>query len=136
MANWFSNVRDRLKSYLSGLQVRPLLSLVLVGVLLLTTGLNHEGEAYGRGNRQDITKKVLERVHENDSPRPKTTGEWQKEDRETANNVNERGRRITEQAGAAFKEFGSGYGEAMKDATQDAQESAARTGQNLMDRVN
>lgn len=131
MASWFSNAIARIKSLLNGLQARQFLAVVLVGFLVLTSNLNRESNAYGQDNSNAVTNKVLERVHQNDSPRPKTVGEWQKEDRETANNPDERGRRIGQQTGAAFKEFGSGYGEAMKDASKDA----ARAGSNIIDKI-
>lgn len=133
MTNWFANAIARITSLLNGLQAKQFLAVVLAGFLVLTTNMNHETS--GRGNNNAMTNKVLERVHENDSPRPKTVGEWKKDARETANDPDERGRRISEQSGAAFKEFGSGYAEAMKNATEDAKDSVVRTGSNVADRV-
>jgi len=135
MANWFSNAIAHIKFLLNRFQVRQFFAVVLVGMLLLTTNLNRDSDVYGSNNSRDITNKVLERVHENDAPRPKTTGEWEKDDRETANNLDERGRRITEQAGSALKEFGSGYAKAMKDATSDAKDSVERAGSRVVDPV-
>lgn len=135
MSNWVSKASTCIQSFLNGLQTRQFLAVVLMGFLLLTTNVNDGNKLYGQNNSGDITKKVLERVHENDSPRPKTTGEWEKDDRETANNPDERSRRINEQAGAAFKEFGAGYAKAVKDASEDAQDSVTRAGSNVIDRV-
>ena len=131
MKNWFSNISDRVHSFVNGILTKQFLAVVLVSLLLLTTNVNHGNSM----NSQDITDRVLERVHENSSPRPKTTGEWQKEDRETANNPDERGRRITQQTGTALQEFGSGYVEAIKDASEDAQASVTRAGQQAIDQV-
>lgn len=131
MTNWFSNAIAGIKSFFSGLQARQVFAIVLVGALMLTTNINPGKINFGQDSSKEVTNKVLDRVHENDSPRPKTTGEWQKEDRETANDLDERGRRISEQTGAAFKEFGSGYAKAMKDASKDA----VRTGSDLVDQV-
>lgn len=122
-----------LKSWVRGWQWRQLTAVVLSVVLLLATSGQAQAAQNEPGANKALTKQVLERVHENDSPRPKTTGEWNKEDRETANDPDERGRRIGEQATAAFKEFGSGYVEATKDAAQDSKESIVRAGERLTD---
>lgn len=133
MKNWVSAVSDRVQACLGTLQIRKFFALALAGILFLTVNANDENDFYSRNNSQEVTKRVLERVHENDSPRPKTTGEWQREDRATANKPDERGKRIADESGAALKEFGSGYAKAMKDSVKDAKDSVERAGSQIMD---
>jgi hypothetical protein len=131
MVNVFSNAIAHVKAWIYRFQLRQLTAVVLMIVVVLATSSNAQAGEHQTGTNKALTNKVLERVHENDSPRPKTTGEWNREDRETANDPDERGRRIGKQATAAFKEFGSGYVEATKDATQDSKESIVRAGEKL-----
>ncbi|MDX2243152.1 MAG: hypothetical protein NW224_20925 [Leptolyngbyaceae cyanobacterium bins.302] len=131
MATIFSRAIAHLKSVIPSFQFRQFTALVLVGFLLLATNVNDASNANGTDRNHTMTNKVLERVHENNAPRPKTTGEWNQQDRETASDPDERGRRIGEQATSAFKEFGGGYVDATKNATKDAQKSAVRAGKEL-----
>jgi len=135
MANWFSNAIDRIKSLLNGFQAKQFFAVVLVGVLLLTTNTNVEKNAYAQGDNKASADRVLQDAQENSSPRPKTMREWEKDSRETVGNPGERYRKIGEQTGAAFKEFGGGYVEAIKDSAKDATDSVARAGSNIADQV-
>lgn len=133
--NWFSSAIDRIKSLLNGFQAKQFFAVVLVSVLLLTTNANLEKNAYGQGSNKASVDKVLKDAHENDSPRPKTMREWEKDSRETANNPGERYSKIGEQTGAALKEFGGGYVDAVKDSATDAKDSVARAGSKVADQM-
>lgn len=131
MATIFSRAIAQIKSLVQNFQLKQVVAIVLVGFLVLATNVNVANSAGATDSNKAMTNKVLERAHENDSPRPKTTGEWNRQDRETANDPGERGRRIGEQATSAFKEFGEGYVDATKNAAKDARDSAVRAGKEL-----
>jgi hypothetical protein len=78
-----------------------LLPALLVGVLLITTN-----GAAGMSERK--LEKVVDRdIHQDGEKRPKTTGEWNKQSRETQGKPGERLKRVGEQSAEAFKDFGS-----------------------------
>jgi hypothetical protein len=123
MTNLISKAFERLSSLLKGLQVKQLFTVVFIGFLLLTTNVDP-----GK-NDQPLPANLRDRINQNDSDRPKTTGQWNREAREVEGNPGERFKRIGKESAEAFKEFGSGYGEgAEKTANQvgDAADRAAR----------
>jgi hypothetical protein len=78
-----------------------LLPVLLVGVLLMTTN-GADGMSEGK-----LGKVVDRDIHQDAEKRPKTTGEWNKQSRETRGKPGERLKRVGEQSAEAFKDFGS-----------------------------
>jgi hypothetical protein len=125
MTNLISRTISNISSLLKGLQVRSFLTVVLVGVLVLTTNI-----ASG-DNSKALKERVREQVQQNDSQRPKTIGEWNKEARETEGSPGKRLQKIGQESAEAFKEFGSGYVEGTQETANDVKNSAARLGQDI-----
>lgn len=96
-------------SFLKTVQVKQILSIALIGFFLMTSNV------YPQENKA-LGKAVRDRVHQTDqADRPKTTGEWNREAEQTANNLDRRNDRIGKEAGEAFKQFGQGYVEGAKE---------------------
>ena len=102
MANLISTAFTSITSALKKLQVKSILSVVLLGVLLLTTNAN-PGQ-----NNQAAAKRIDELVHQNDSQRPKTVGDF-KNEVEGDVPLNERVYNTARDSAQAFKDFGSVY---------------------------
>jgi hypothetical protein len=109
MTNLISRAFAHISSLLKGLQVKRFSAVVLVGFLLLTTNV-----ALGQDNTLGET--IRDQVHQTDqADRPKTTGEWNAEARETEGSPGKRLQRIGKESAEAFKQFGSGYAEGAKE---------------------
>lgn len=108
MVNLISSTISHINHVLKQFQVKRFLAVALVGFLLLTTNVAPEH------GKKALTNKVDELVHQNDSQRPKTTGEWNKEARETEDAPGERLQRIGKQSAEAVKDFGSVYPDTAK----------------------
>lgn len=113
MTNMISRAVTRISSLLKKLQVVRFLSIVLVGFLLLTTNVAQDR------NTQAVTKKLDEVVHQDNSQRPKTTGEWEQEAKETEGNPGERAKKIAKESAEAVKDFGSLYPDTIKRSAGD-----------------
>jgi hypothetical protein len=116
VTNLISKAIARVSSLLKELQIKQFLAVVLVGFLLLTTNAAPDRK------QQAVSQKLDEVVHQNDSQRPKTTGEWNKEARETEGAPGERVQRIAGESAAALKDWSSVY--------PDTAERSARNLQN------
>ncbi|QLE42012.1 hypothetical protein FD723_17365 [Nostoc sp. C052] len=129
MTNLISRTISHISSLLKGLQIKSLLTVVLAGFLMLTTnvGYGHNDKALG--------ERVREQLQQDDSQRPKTIGEWNKEARETEGSPGKRLQKIGEESAEAFKQFGSGYVEGAQKTASDVGESAAQTGKNISNQV-
>ena len=129
MTNLISRMISHISSLLKGLQVKSFLTVVLVGFLMLATnvGYGHNDKALG--------ERVREQVQQNDSQRPKTIGEWNKEARETEGSPGERLQKIGEESAEAFKQFGSGYVEGVQKTASDVGDSAAQTSKDISNKV-
>ena len=103
MSNLITNVFARIRSVLNMLQVKQVLAIVLVGFIVLSTGTRAEQRT------KAITNRIDNVVHQDDSDRPKLTGEWQKEAREVEGEPGERIKRIAEESVEAVKDFGQLY---------------------------
>jgi len=103
MVNFVSNAVKSISALFQGLQVRRVLSLCLVGIILLTTGVGAEQRS------KAITDRVDSLVHRDDSDRPKTTGEWQQEAREVEGSPGERVGRVAKESAEAVQDFGELY---------------------------
>ncbi|WP_371418221.1 hypothetical protein [Anabaena sp. UHCC 0253] len=86
---------------------------------MLTTSLNSSIES-GRSS-DNITRKLNKIVRQDDADRPKTTGEWNKEARETEDDPVERAKRIAKESGEALKQWGSVYSDTANKSANDLQ---------------
>ena len=127
MKNLISGTIAHISSLLKGLQVKQLLSIVFVGFILLTTNVNP-----GK-NDQPLPANLRESINQNDADRPKTTGQWNQESRETEDNLGERVKRIGKETGEAFKEFGSGYVKGAGKTADDVREGTDRVVKDITD---
>jgi hypothetical protein len=89
-------------------RIGKLLPILLIGVVLLTTNVD-------RGiSEQKLGKVVDQDIHQDNEKRPKTTGEWNKQSRETEGKPGERLKRVGEQSAEAVKDFGSVFPDTAK----------------------
>ncbi|GAA6618585.1 hypothetical protein [Scytonema sp. NUACC26] len=113
MTNLISNAIAYISSFFKEFQVKRFMTVVLVGFLVLTTGVNTERGA------QAVTKKVQQAVQQDTSDRPKTTGEWNKEARQTEDAPGKRAQRIVKESAEAVKDLGSVYPDTAKRTASD-----------------
>ncbi len=106
MLNFISEAISKIGSLLNKLPTKRFVSLVLLGFLFLTTNVDQR-----TGNPvSDLYDKIVHQDNsQNDSQRPKTMGEWNKQDRETKGDPGERIKRIGEQSIDAVKDLGAVY---------------------------
>lgn len=112
MLNFISEAINKVSSlFNSRLQTKHFVSLVLVGFLFLTTNVDQR-----TGNPvSDLYDKIVHQDNsQNDSQRPKTMGEWNKQARETKAEPGERLKRIGEQSIDAVKDLGTVYPDTAK----------------------
>ncbi len=127
MKNLFSRAIASLNSLFKGLQVKQFFAVALVGFVLLTTNVD-----IGK-NDQALPANLRDRIDQNDTDRPKTTGEWNREARETRDNPGERFKRIGKESAEAFKEFGSGYAKGAQKTADDVRRGADQAARDLVD---
>ncbi|MBE9180097.1 hypothetical protein IQ268_16115 [Oculatella sp. LEGE 06141] len=120
MINLISGTIARINSQLKGIQVSRFLAVVLTGFLLLTTNVDS-----GRNN-QTLGKKLDNTLHQIDSERPKTTGEWYDEARQTEDSLGDRVGNIAEESAQAVKEWGALYPNTAKRSGQALEDNASR----------
>ncbi|WP_392534379.1 hypothetical protein [Nostoc sp. C117] len=125
MTNLISKTIGQIGSLLKGLQIKSFLAVVLVGFLVLTTNIA------SADNNKALKERVREQVQQDDSQRPKTIGQWNREARETEGSPGQRLQKIGEESAEAFKQFGSGYVEGTKKTARDVGESAAQVGKDI-----
>ncbi|HBB35836.1 MAG TPA: hypothetical protein DDZ80_28305 [Cyanobacteria bacterium UBA8803] len=128
MTNLISGTIERCKAIVKELQIKRFLAVVLVGFLLLTTNIDR-----GR-NAQGITTKIDHALHQEDTQRPQTTGEWNREARETKGAPGERLQRIGEDSAEALKEWGALYPDTVQRSVGSSP-NTERTGNNRSNRV-
>ncbi|NUN63330.1 hypothetical protein HCU40_00905 [Pseudanabaena biceps] len=109
MLNFISQAIAKFFSFFKSLHVKQSLPIVLVGFLLLTTSA-----VPSRSETKQAIKQIDETVHQDDSTRPKTSGEWEQQAREVEGRPVERLKRIGEQSAEAVKDFGSMYSDTAK----------------------
>jgi hypothetical protein len=119
MAHLFNQVINTIKFILQEFEIKRVFTVVLVGFLVLTTSLNSSIES-GRSS-DNITRKLNKIVRQDDADRPKTTGEWNKEARETEDDPVERAKRIAKESGEALKQWGSVYSDTANKSANDLQ---------------
>jgi hypothetical protein len=106
MINFISRFVARIGSFLNQIQIKNFLTFVLVGSILLTMGMGNES----RSQDPDLSDRQIKKVLSKDNPdRPTTTGQWNKEARQTAGKPGERLEKIGKESAEAVKDFGSLY---------------------------
>jgi hypothetical protein len=129
MINLISKTIGNISSLLKGLQVKSFLAVVVVGFLVLTTNVS-DGP-----NDKGLKERVREQIEQNDAQRPKTVGQWFKDARETEDSPGERLKKIGQQSGEAFKEFGAGYVKGAQETASDVGDSAAEAARDVSNKL-
>jgi hypothetical protein len=120
MKNLISRAFTTITSVLKRFQVKSILSVVLLGVLLLTTNVNS-----GQDN-QAVSKRIDELVHQDDSQRPKTMGDFRNEV-EGDVPLGERVYNTARDSAEAFKDFGSLYPDTAERSGQAIKENSQKS---------
>lgn len=105
-------------SLFNRLQKKQFVSMVLVGFLLLTTNVKQDT---GNPVSNLFDKITHQGSSQQDSQRPKTTGEWNKQAQETEGKPAERLKRIGKQSADAVKDLGSVYPDTAKRSADSVQ---------------
>jgi hypothetical protein len=106
MISLINGLSFHIKSYFRRFQVKYLLSIALIGCLLMT---NTACASPSSASNNPLKQKVDAAIDKNDSPRPKTTGQWKQEAQETENAPGKRLEKIAKESKEAVKEFGKVY---------------------------
>ena len=130
MKNLISSAITQVSSLLNQLQVKRFLAVVLVGFIFLTTNAQPSN-----ATSKAISDRINTVAHQNDSDRPKTTGEWNREAREI-NSADGEGRlqRIAKESTEAVKDFGGLYPDTADRSASDLDKNELRR-QGYSDRV-
>jgi hypothetical protein len=107
----------KLSRLFNKLQVKKLVSMMMVGFVILATNVAPERTSKAAIDRLD----KLERQENPD--RPKTTAQWQKQAEEVKGRPGERLKRIGEQSADAVKEFGAAYPDVAKKSAAELQDN-------------
>ncbi|WP_016951774.1 hypothetical protein [Anabaena sp. PCC 7108] len=121
MANLLAKALKTIKSIYQNVEFKRFFAVALVGFLVLATNLDSSIES-GRSSNS-VTRKLDKVVHQDDADRPKTTGEWNKEARQTENDPGERAKRIAKESGEALKQWSSVYPDTAKRSANDRENS-------------
>lgn len=116
MPSLISKSIAKLRPLFKGLQAKKFLTVTLAALILLTTN------AAPSLSNQAVSSKLDEVVHQEDSQRPKTTGEWNQEAQETQGAPGERLKRIGKQSAEAVKDFASVYPDTAKRSASELQD--------------
>lgn len=101
-------------SFLKKIQVKSFLTSVLLGVILLTSGVS----SYAT-NGANAADNISDKVFESNSERPTTTREWRKEARKTEGEPLERAKEIGKESAQAIKEWGELYPDVVDRSSPD-----------------
>ena len=106
MISLINDTASHLKALLGKFKIKHLLGIILIGCLLIT---NTACASPSSAADSSLKQKVDTAIDRNDSPRPKTTGQWKQEARETENAPGKRLQKIAKESKEAVKEFGKVY---------------------------
>jgi hypothetical protein len=107
----------KINSLVNKLQVKQLLSIMMVGLVILTTNVAPERTSKATVDRLDRL------VRQENPDRPKTTAEWQQQAEEVEGRPGERLKRIGEQSADAVKEFGATYPDVAKKSAAELRDN-------------
>lgn len=113
MLNFISEAISKFNSFVKSIQAKQFLPMVMIGFVLLTINVTPS-----RQETRQAIKKLDQTVHQKDSTRPKTTGEWEQQAHETEGRPLERIKRIGEQSVEAVQEMGSMYSDTAKRSSE------------------
>lgn len=119
MTNLISRATAYTSSLLKRFQTKRFLAVVLVAFVLLATGA-------APGPDAALGKKIDTVLQQSDTQRPQTTGEWNREARETEGAPGERAKKIAGESAEAVKDFGSLYPDTAKTSTRASENNLAR----------
>lgn len=94
----------RFNSFLKKIQIKKYLTTVLLGAILLTSGVSNYAT-----NGENAPDNISNKVFESNSERPTTTREWRQEARKTEGEPLERAKEIGKESAQAIKEWGKLY---------------------------
>jgi hypothetical protein len=119
----------KISSFFPGVRVQSLATIFLAGWLLIATDVS---SMQSTQTQQPSGKELLERIrqHDQDSERPKTTGEFLDEARGDVP-LNERFSNITRDSKEAFKDLGENVSQSTKENVSDLKNSAAQAREDL-----
>jgi hypothetical protein len=106
MTSLINGLTFPLKTLFRRFQIKHILSVILIGCILM---INTACASPSSATVNPLKQKVDAAIEKNDSPRPKTTGEWKHEARETKNAPGERLQKIAKESKEAVKEFSKVY---------------------------
>lgn len=118
MVSLISKAIVKVSSLLKKFQIKQFLSMALVALLMLAANID------SGFSPQSITDKLDEVVHQDDSVRPKTTGEWNQEARETEGAPGEKLKRIGKQSAEAVRDFASIYPDTAQKSVSELKNSS------------
>jgi hypothetical protein len=126
MNKLISSATTKIISFFKNLRAEPLAAIILASWLLIATDVN------AAQNMQPSGQEMLQRIrqHDQDSARPKTTGEFLEEARGDVP-LNKRISNITKDSKEAFEDLGENISQGAKENLRGIKHSAAQTGDNL-----
>ena len=114
MIHLISQAGDRISSLLKKIQVKNFLTTVLLGAILLTSGVS-SAATNGKTAGDVVDSKMVETNPE----RPTTTREWRQQARRTDDAPLERVKEIGKETGEAIKDFGKLYPDVAESTVPD-----------------
>lgn len=103
MKSFISRAAARIGAWLQSIQMKQVLSIVLIGFFLLAT------DTVPRVDKKATIERAKADAHQIDNERPKTTGEWFKEADQVEGKPDARLENIVDESKEAIKEFGEMY---------------------------
>lgn len=107
MMNNLTTPTNRVGTFLQKINLKRLFTFFLIGMMTLLTVA--PTAALADQSRKTLSHDVKQALRADDSDRPKTTGEWKAEARETEGQPVERSKRIAKEAGEAVKDWAELY---------------------------
>ncbi len=126
MTNLISGAIACIKSLFSGFSARRIVSVILVGFLVLTTGMKS-------AQNETLPGKIKADLQQTGNERPKTTGEWEQEARKTEDAPGKRTERILKESGDALKDWGGVYPDTADRSGRDLKENTGTSDGGLFD---
>jgi hypothetical protein len=119
----------KISSFFQGVRVQSVATIFLASWLLIATDVN---SLQNTPTQEPSGKELLERIrqHDQDSQRPKTTGEFLDEARGDVP-INERISNITRDSKEAFKDLGKTTSQGTKENVRELKKSAAQAREDL-----
>lgn len=117
MQSLISTTLTAIGSLLNTVHIKQFVSTLIIGVLILSTNVDPDLASKGAIDRLEV------KVQQEDTQRPKTTRQWQRQAREVEGRPGERAKRIGEQSADAIKEFGEVYPKVADESANELENS-------------